>query len=248
MTRIVIFGATSAIAACCARQWVAQGGSLFLIGRNPNKLKALIDDLNVRKGADQVIAGTPVDLNDFDRHESLLAEARQTLGGLDVVLVAHGSLPDQKACEGSIKLTLEEIRTNALSVVSIASLAANEFEAAGKGVIAVIGSVAGDRGRQSNYVYGAAKGMVAIFLEGLRNRLDKSGVTVVTIKPGFVDTPMTASFDKKGLLWAQPQDVASGILRALTRNKDVIYLPGVWRLIMLIIRHIPQAIFKRLSL
>lgn len=248
MSKIAIFGATSAIATACARRWVAQGDSLFLIGRDPDKLRALVDDLNVRKSVEQNVASTTADLDDLSRHESLLAEAQAALGGLDVVLIAHGSLPDQKACEASIDRSLAEIHTNALSAISIAALAANLFEPAGRGTIAVIGSVAGDRGRQSNYVYGAAKGMVAIFLQGLRNRLARSGVAVVTIKPGFVDTPMTAGVAKKGLLWAQPDGVARGIVAAISRRRDVVYLPGFWRLIMLIITHVPERIFKRMSL
>ena len=249
MSKIVIFGASSAIAAEAARLFAARGDDLFLVARSQSKLDAQIQDLKVRTtGSSAVIASAVADLADATRHDALLDEATRALGGLDVVLVAHGSLPDQKACEASVEQTLAEINTNALSVISIATLAANRFEPQKKGVIAVIGSVAGDRGRQSNYVYGAAKGMVAIFLEGLRNRLAKSGVAVVTIKPGFVDTPMTAQFEKKGPLWAQPQDVAAGIVKAIDRRADVVYLPGFWRLIMLVIRHIPEFIFKKLSL
>jgi short-subunit dehydrogenase len=177
----------------------------------------------------------------------MLEAATSALGGLDVALIAHGTLPDQKACEASVALTLKEIDNNGLSVVALATLLGEKFEAQGHGTLAVIGSVAGDRGRQSNYVYGAAKGMVSLFLQGLRNRLAKKGVQVLTIKPGFVDTPMTASFPK-GALWAQPDDIARGILRAIGQGKDVVYLPGFWRLIMLIIRHVPERIFKRLSL
>jgi len=117
----------------------------------------------------------------------------------------------------------------------------------GKGSLAVISSVAGDRGRQSNYVYGAAKGMVSLFLQGLRNRLSKKNVQVLTIKPGFVDTPMTAAFTK-GALWAKPEAVARGIVKAVDKRRDEVYLPGFWRLIMLLIRHIPESLFKKLSL
>ena len=128
MAKIAIFGANSAIAAACARQWIAEGNSIFLIGRNSDRLKTISDDLGVRKGADQIVAHACADLNNFTRHASLLAEAQRSLGGLDIVLIAHGSLPDQKACEASVQLTLDKINTNALSTISIATLAANFFE------------------------------------------------------------------------------------------------------------------------
>lgn len=248
MKKIVIFGATSAIASACARLWVTQGNSLFLIGRNKAKQQSVLADLRVRGAHDQCIEGVSADLDVLAEHENLLARAEAALGGIDVILIAHGTLPDQNACEKSVERTLAEIHTNALSAISLLTLAANRLEAQGEGVIAVISSVAGDRGRQSNYVYGAAKGMVTLFLQGLRNRLARKGVTVLTIKPGFVDTPMTAQFEKKGLLWAQPEAVAKGIGKAVAQRRDVVYLPSIWRWIMLIIRHIPEPIFKRLSL
>lgn len=248
MKNVVIFGANSAIAVACARLWVAQGCNLFLVGRNKTKLEDLIADLQVRATAGQRIGGISADLNELGHHEELFVQAEQAMMGMDAVLVAHGSLPDQKACEQSVAKTLEEMSTNALSVVSLLTLAANRMEAQGAGVIAAISSVAGDRGRQSNYVYGTSKGMVSLFMQGLRNRLSKKGVAVVTIKPGFVDTPMTAHFEKKGVLWAQPETIAKGIVRAMEQRRDVVYLPGIWRWIMLIIKHIPEAIFKRLSL
>lgn len=247
MKKILIVGANSAIAAAAARQWVGQGVSLVLAGRNPDRLSALAADLRVRGGSAVKIVEAIYDATDRTAHAALVEGAWNALQGLDGVLIAHGSLPDQKACEASVAQTLMELETNALSVIAVASLLANRFEAQGRGVIAVIGSVAGDRGRQSNYVYGAAKGMVGLFLQGLRNRLSRKGVRVVTIKPGFVDTPMTASF-KKGALWASADQVASGIVRAMERADGEVYLPGFWRLIMLIIRHIPEAVFKRMSL
>jgi hypothetical protein len=188
-----------------------------------------------------------MEATDLAAHEPMLVAAEEALGGIDIALIAHGTLPDQKACEASVELTLQEINTNGLSVIALATRVANRMEAQGSGSIAVISSVAGDRGRQSNYVYGAAKGLVTRFLQGLRNRLAKKGVQVLTIKPGFVDTPMTAAF-KKGALWAQPDDVARGILAAIENGKNEVYLPGFWWLIMAIIRHIPEPIFKKLSL
>ena len=155
-----------------------------------------------------------MDACDIAAHVAMLEAAERAIGGLDVALIAHGSLPDQKACETSVELTLREIEINGLSVVALATRLGEKFEAQGRGSLAVIGSVAGDRGRQSNYVYGAAKGMVSLFLQGLRNRLARKGVQVLTIKPGFVDTPMTAAFSK-GALWAKPAGIAGGIVRAI---------------------------------
>lgn len=248
LNRVVIFGATSAIAEHTARQLVQNGASVYCIGRNADKLSRIIADLKVRAGRDQTIDGMSADLSDINQHLSLIEQASEALGGLDAALIAHGTLPDQKACEADLELTLQEIQTNALSVVSLLSLLANRFEAQGKGVIAAISSVAGDRGRQSNYVYGAAKGMVSLFMQGLRNRLAKKGVSVVTIKPGFVDSPMTADFDKSGPLWAKPDVIAKGIVNAMQKGKGEVYLPWFWWGIMQIIKHIPEAIFKRLSL
>lgn len=248
MQRIVIFGATSAIASACARLWVAQGNSLFLVGRNQTKLKNQLADLRVRSILDQAIDGMDADLNNIDQHDSLFDRAEAALGGIDIVLVAQGCLPDQSDCEQSVALTMDMLQTNALSPVSLLTIAANRLEAQGSGVIGMINSVAGDRGRQSNYVYGAAKGMVALFMQGLRNRLAHKGVAVVTIKPGFVDTPMTAHFENKGSLWAQPETIAKDIVHAIEKRLSVVYTPWIWRWIMLIIRHIPEIIFKRLSL
>lgn len=245
MKRILIIGANSAIAEATARLWAAQGAALFLVGRNAGRLEAVASDLRVRGAA--AVTSFAMDACDTAAHAAMLEAAETALGGLDVALVAHGSLPDQKACETSVELTLKEIDTNALSVIALATRLAEGFEKQGSGTLAVISSVAGDRGRQSNYVYGAAKGMVSLFLQGLRNRLAKKGVQVLTIKPGFVDTPMTAAFPK-GALWAKPDAIARGIVRAVERGADEVYLPGFWRLIMFIIRHVPERIFKKMSL
>jgi len=245
MQKILIVGATSAIAEAAARQWAARGAALYLVGRNAARLATIADDLRVR-GATQVATQT-FEVTDRAAQAPMLEAAWAELGGLDVALVAHGTLPDQKACEASVDLTLHEIDVNGLSVVALATLLANRFAAQRSGTIAVISSVAGDRGRQSNYVYGAAKGLVTRFLQGLRNRLAKEGVQVLTIKPGFVDTPMTAAF-KKGALWATPDAVARGILAAIDKGRDEVYLPWFWAGIMAIIRHIPERLFKRLSL
>src|SRR5215467_13056020 len=196
----------------------------------------MAEDLRVR-GAAQVET-IALDANEMPRHESALAQAERALGGLDTVLIAHGTLPDQQACQSSVEATIEAFTTNTLSAISLLTLIANRFEQQRTGTIAVISSVAGDRGRQSNYVYGTAKSALSTFTQGLRNRLSRSGVSVVTIKPGFVDTPMTAAF-KKGALWATPQAVARSIHRAMTKGQDIVYTPWFWRWIMAIIRAVP---------
>ena len=245
MRKVLIVGATSAIAEATARLFAADGDRLCLAGRDETRLTAIAEDLRVR-GAAQVET-IALDANDFSRHEPVLSHAARAMGGLDTVLIAHGTLPDQQACQASVDATLEAITTNALSVIALLTLVANRFEQQGAGTIAVISSVAGDRGRQSNYVYGTAKGAVSIFAQGLRNRLARGGVKVVTIKPGFVDTPMTAAF-KKGALWATPGAVARRIHRAMVKGEDVVYTPWFWRWIMAIIKAVPESIFKKARL
>ena len=245
MQKVLIIGATSAIAQEVAKLYANSGSQLYLVARNTEKLEQVAQDLKVRGAT--AVATYSCDLTETTRHDEILRVADKTLDGIDITLIAHGTLPDQKDCESSIDTTLQEFQINLISVVSLLTLLANYFEKQGKGCIAVISSVAGDRGRQSNYVYGAAKGGLTIFLQGLRNRLSKAGVCVLTIKPGFVITPMTENF-KKGILWAQPQQVAKAIVSAIRRRKNVIYVPWFWRWIMLVIRNIPENVFKRMSL
>jgi hypothetical protein len=245
MNRILIVGATSAIAQATAQLFAADGDHLFLVARNSDKLRIVAEDLKVR-GAGKV-EYRAMDALDYERHLSVIEEANVALEGLDVVLIAHGMLPDQKACERAFEATREALDVNFLSTASLLTHLANYFEDRKRGTIVVIGSVAGDRGRQSNYVYGTAKGAISIFLQGIRNRLYKSGVSVITVKPGFVDTPMTKNFDK-GALWTSPGNVASAIKKAVSTHKNIAYIPKFWFPIMLTIKAIPEAIFKRMSL
>jgi short-subunit dehydrogenase len=180
-------------------------------------------------------------------HRQVIDSAIAALGGLDVALIAHGTLPDQALCQQDVSKTLDAMQVNFTATVALLTLLANYFEAQRSGCIAVITSVAGDRGRQSNYVYGAAKGGVDRFLQGMRNRLFRSGVAVVTIKPGLVETPMTAGM-KKSLLFASARRVGLGIHRAIERRRSVVYIPWFWRPIMAVIRCLPENIFKRLQL
>ena len=246
--RIAIFGATSRIATETARLWLARGVALVVVGRNPERLRMLTDDLGIRAGGLAEVDAVTADLADLDALPALWQSLTDRFPDLDGVLLAHGSLPDQARCEAAPETMLQEIRVNALSAMSLLTVIANDFEARHRGIIAVIGSVAGDRGRRSNYVYGAAKGMLAIFLQGLRNRLHGSGVTVITLKPGLVITPMTQDLDRDGLLWIRPEHVARGIVRAFDRRWDVVYLPWFWRPILWATRLIPEPVFKRLSL
>jgi decaprenylphospho-beta-D-erythro-pentofuranosid-2-ulose 2-reductase len=240
--KILVIGATSAIAEATARIWAQRGHRFYLIARNEERLNAIAADLKIR-GAESTQSKV-LDLDHVAQHEAAIDAAIRAMEGIDIVLIAHGTLGDQGACEKDFGLTLQEINTNALSVMSLLTHLANRFERQQHGTIAVVGSVAGDRGRQSNYVYGAAKGAVAIFLQGLRQRLHKSGVHVLTVKPGFVDTPMTAKF-RKGFLWAAPEAIGARIARAVEDGADVIYAPGFWRLIMTLIKLTPEALFKR---
>lgn len=245
MKRVLIIGATSEIAKHCARIWATRGCKLYLVARDEQRLQTISADCKVR-GASQ-IAKCRLDLNEIEKHSALLEKADDVLGGIDIVLIAHGTLSNQNECELSVEKTIIELQTNALSTVSLLTLIANRFEARRSGVICVISSVAGDRGRASNYVYGSAKAMVTAFASGLRQRLNKSNVAVVTIKPGFVDTPMTSGL-KKGILWAKPNSVAVKIVRAIENQKTEVYVPFFWMFIMTVIKSIPNKIFKLVSM
>lgn len=245
MKKILIIGATSAIAAATARRYAATGARFCLLGRDAERLEALAADLHVR-GA----AGVDYDTfsaEDLERHPTMLRQAINLMGGFDLALIAHGILSHQNSCEQDTAALLDTFDINTLSVLVMLTELANHAEQARYGTIAVISSVAGDRGRQSNYVYGASKAAVDVFMGGLRNRLHRSGVAVLTIKPGFVRTPMTADLPQ-GALWAQPDTIANGIVRAVARRRNVVYLPGWWRVVMSLIRHTPEALFKRLKL
>lgn len=246
--RVVVFGATSAIAQATLRVLVTRGANVYCVGRNRTRLESVLADLRVRGGADRVVAGTDADLLDTARHADLYRAAEKTLGPVDGVLIAHGDLPDQAQCEASAAAAHRALTLNALSVVSLLIHAANLLEPRGHGVIATITSVAGDRGRRSNYVYGSAKRLVSTFLEGLRLRLEPRGVRVVDVKPGFVRTPMTAHLPQDSMLWSEPAKVGVDIADALAGRRGAVYVPAYWFWIMLVVRHIPHGLFARLRL
>ena len=240
--RILVFGATSAIAHAVSRRYAAAHASIVLVGRRADALEANAADLRVRGAAD--VRTALLDAHDLSHHAEVVATAFAAYGGFDAALVAWGVLPDQAASEHSAEIAVASFDTNARSVIALLTDLANRFERQGQGAIAVLSSPAGDRGRASNYVYGAAKAAVTTFASGLRNRLHAKGVRVLTIEPGFVDTPMTASFTK-GPLWARPERVAKDIVRALDNGFGVVYTPWFWRWIMAIIRLVPERIFVR---
>lgn len=246
MLKILIVGASSAIAAACARIWAGQGAALFLVARDPTRLESLASDLAVRGAS--AVHSLQADATDFARHAQIVEAAAQALGGIDIALIAHGTLPDQADCEADPAAMLREFTSNGTSVLSLLTVLATHFERWRTGSIAVITSVAGDRGRPSNYVYGAAKASVSTFCEGLRARLFRAGVSLTDIRPGFVATPMTQGLPLPPLLVASPAVVARRITAGIARKADVLYTPGYWALIMCVVRSIPRSVFKRLRL
>ena len=243
--RVLVIGATSAMASEVARRYAAEGARLYLTGRTAARLEAVASDLRVR-GAGQVTTDV-FDVTDRGRAAEVLRKAWDASAGFAVALVAPGVLPDQTECQASVAAALAAIEVNFSSAVALLTDLANRFEAQRHGCIAVLTSVAGDRGRQSNYVYGAAKGGLDRFLEGLRNRLHRAGVSVVTLKPGFVDTPMTAGL-RQGPLFVSAHRAGAAIHRAIGRRTDIAYIPWFWRPIMLVIRLLPESVFKRMRL
>lgn len=245
MKSILIIGANSAIAKATARLYAEQEDAIYLLGRDTEQLVLQKADLTLR-GANSV-AFAAFDATDFASHEAIVATALESLGHFDIVLISHGSLPDQALCERDFDAALEAFNVNALSVISVLNYVVKPMLERRDGCIAVVTSVAGDRGRRSNFIYGAAKAMVSTYLQGLRGRLFSHNVTIVDIKPGFVDSPMTAHLPK-GALWAQPEQIAQRIVNGIEKKRATLYAPGFWRLIMFVVRSVPEVIFKRLKL
>jgi decaprenylphospho-beta-D-erythro-pentofuranosid-2-ulose 2-reductase len=242
---ILILGATSAIARATAAAFAARGASLYLASRDTEELTRIAADLKTRFGV-QVRHGA-FDAENTESHEAFWQGVLNEMPELTGVVLAFGYLGDPQAARNFKAGGARIIASNFTGAASILSLAADHLEAKKRGFIIGISSVAGDRGRQSNYVYGAAKGALSLYLQGLRNRLFSSGVRVITVKPGFVDTAMT--YGLPGLfLVASPEAVGKQIAASLDKSADVVYLPWFWRFIMLIIKHIPEPVFKRMKL
>lgn len=242
-TNVVVVGATSAVAQAAIRLWAQRGMELTLIARNGGELERIAADARVR-GA-PAVATVFGDLTDT----AFITETVRAMNVPRVALIAYGSLIDSERADSDATYLVSELNANFTSAALWAQSLAVRMAAdsANGGTVAVISSVAGDRGRGSNHAYGAAKAGLTAFCSGLRARMAARRVHVVTVKPGFIDSPMTAHIAKKGALWATPETIATSIINAIDKKRDVVYLPGFWRLIMLIIKHVPEGIFKRLK-
>lgn len=245
--KIVIVGATSGIAWHCARLWVGDGPmELTLLGRDSDRLERVAADLRVRSPQSDIRCMTA----NFVDPEAIRTTVEEIVarGDADVVLIAQGSLPEQVACQNDLGACREVLEINGLSPVLYAEAFAALMARANHGTLALIGSVAGDRGRKSNYAYGAAKGLLARYAQGLQHRFAGTGVKVLLVKPGPTDTPMTAHLKAQGARLAPPEEVAAAIVRAIRDGRTVCYAPGVWRLIMLCLIHLPSFLFNKLNI
>lgn len=247
MKRIVIVGATSGIAKECARIWVKESPvELTLVVRDTSRAQALVSDLLVRSPNSKIDAIS----TDFTSPAAIkgLVDAVYQSKTIDIVLIAHGTLPEQAECESNLELCNDTLEINGVSPCLFAEAFANVMQHQGKGSIAIIGSVAGDRGRKSNYIYGAAKGLVSRYAEGMQHRFASSRLNITLIKPGPTATPMTEKMRANGMKMAPADLVAKEIVEGIAKGKAVIYTPKKWQIIMLIIRHLPSFVFNKLNI
>lgn len=243
MSYVLIIGAKSDIAKEVARTYAKNGYNLYLAARNSEELEDLQQDIQVRSGVEVKLK--EFDITSYEEHKKFYSELEEKPLG---VVVVSGYMAEQKAAQKEWNKTLETINVNYTGAVSILNIIANDFEAERRGFIVGVSSVAGDRGRKANYIYGSAKAAFSAYLSGLRNRLYESGVSVLTVKPGFVNTKMTENLDLPQNLTAEPEDVANDIYNAQQKGRNILYTKSIWMLIMLIIKHIPEFIFKKMSI
>ena len=241
---ILVTGATSAIAQAWMRLIAPHGPHFYLVARSQDRLQAVALDLQTR-GAGSV-SMEALDLDRTDEHAAMLTRAVSALGNIDCAMIAQGVLGDQALADKDFSHSAALLHTNLISVISLATWLANYFDAQGRGTLAVISSVAGDRGRWKNCIYSASKAGLNVYLDGLRNRLDRRGVNVLTIRPGFVSTPMTAHMPPSPL-FATPERVARDMQRAIEGRKDVLYTPWFWWWLMAAVRAIPEWKFKSMD-
>ena len=243
---IVIVGATSSIAGHCARLWVSrEPADMVLIGRDVARLERIAADLKAR-GAGSDVRAVTVDFLNPEAIRAVVDDIAQA--SVDIVFIAHGMLPEQDACQSDLRVCREALEVNGVSPVLFAEAFARTMEKNGRGTIALTGSVAGDRGRKSNYVYGSAKGMIERYAQGLQHRFGGTDINVVLVKPGPTDTPMTARLKDKGARLAPVADVARRIVQAIDKGVPVVYAPCRWSIIMWVVRHLPDFIFRKLNI
>ena len=244
MKNIVIIGATSGISQSVTKKMLADDVCMHLVARDERKLNIVASDIASR-GCGEVHC-YQLDFNMLSQHASVVQDIIDKAGVIDTLFVCYGIMHSQSDCEADVTKAVEQVTSNYTSVVSLLVLFSQVMQKQNTGTIAVVSSVAGDRGRKSNYIYGSAKAGLTTFLEGLRYKLYEKGIHVLTIKPGFVDSPMTAHL-KKGILWVSTEVVAEHIMNAINKKKSVAYVPPFWFLIMLIIKNIPAFIFRKLN-
>lgn len=247
MKHIVVVGATSAIAHECLRIWAQTGPCYFsLLGRDAGRIQRVADDLKARSSESRVSILEVDFLNPQSIQESIdtLSQDRR----IDIALIAHGSLPEQKDCQDNLQICVDELSINAVSPALFAEAIVAKMAEVNYGSLTLIGSVAGDRGRKSNYTYGSAKALVDKYAQGLQHRFAKTQIHISLIKPGPTKTPMTSHLVENGTNLAKAEDIASMIVRAIRKKKQVVYAPRKWRVIMFIIRCLPSSIFNKLDI
>ena len=242
---ILVIGATSAIARSISRLYAIKGAKIFLLARNEERLRESTVDLKLRGASD--VKALNYNAENTNSHPKIVDAAVQFLGSIDIALICHGNLPNQGECQADYQKAEDAIRVNGLSVISLCTEIVNQLRTQKKGTLVVITSVAGERGRQPNFIYGAAKSMVSTYLQGLRGSLLKDNIHIVDVRPGLVDSPMTAHL-KKGALWSSAESIAPSIIKGIRKKRSIIYTPWYWRLIMLLVCMIPEAIFKRIKI
>ena len=242
---VLILGATSPIARAVAEEYAADGKSVVLAARDVDEADAIASDIAIRH--EVATFARSFDALDFDRHDDFVAKVEEEAGPIEVVLLAFGDMGDQEASEEDFERAKRVIDVNYTGAASLSEAVARRMAERGEGAIVGISSVAGDRGRKSNYFYGSAKGAFSLYLQGLRNRLADGGVHVMTVKLGFVDTRMTFDLETP-LPIADPKKVGQAIVRAQRKGTDAFYYPHFWRGVMGIIKAIPEKIFKHLSI
>ena len=240
---VLILGARSDIGMAIARAYAADGHAIQLAARKADTLETERNDIALRHGVDVTLH--ELDALDYDSHDAFL-DSLPTLP--EIAVCAVGYMGEQSDNEHDMPAARLVMRSNFEGPANLLALLANRFETRGSGTLIGISSVAGDRGRATNYVYGSAKAGFTAFLSGLRNRLAKEGVHVMTVKPGFVATKMTEGMDLPEKLTADPDKLARSVVRAAGMRRNIIYVKPIWALVMLIIRNIPEAIFKKLSI